>query len=278
MDKKYLFPDSLVLGDNGKNLYHFTSAESFFSIFNDLTLKFSSFKKLNDLNEANLCNFEFRSKDKILRDKLKRYIDDKCGIICFSQDYNEKGFSISGVNHPALWAHYANNTNGVCIVIDKDMFIKKNENILAKCFWRFESVDYEFVTAPNIDYNGEINSEFIENFYKTLFFIKHKNWQNEHEYRLFVMDCDEKMSINGCVKQVVLGNKFSNNEFWMRKLVDKIADPQDICFKKFELHNFAVAVSYPGGYMADTTLGVHRISTIIEKSIYNYKNFLNLNR
>lgn len=35
--------------DDG-TLFHFTSAESFFKILEDLTLKVSSFQKLNDLN------------------------------------------------------------------------------------------------------------------------------------------------------------------------------------------------------------------------------------
>lgn len=43
-----------------------------------------------------------------------------------------------GSNHPAMWAHYAQDSNGVCIVLDKNALLEKNENALSKVFYRFE--------------------------------------------------------------------------------------------------------------------------------------------
>ena len=206
----YLMPNFIDcrydhLTDIDNTLYHFTNTKSFFSILNDLTLKFSSFENLNDLNEANLRNFEFDSKYKLCRDEFKKYIDENCGIISFSQDYKKGKFIVNGVNHPALWAHYANNTDGVCIVIDKNLLIEKNKDILNKnnSFYCFESVTYGFNNAPKIDCKIESYLDFIRKNYKSLFFTKHEDWNNECEYRLFVTNCNVKISIEGCIKYIV---------------------------------------------------------------------------
>ena len=257
-----------------KTLYHFTSSKSFFLILDDLKLKISSFKNLNDLNEANLRNFEFQNKE--FRDELKEYIDNNCGIISFSQDYQIKGFPIKGINHPAMWAHYAGNSEGVCIAIDKDLFIKKNKNILSrkKSFYRFGSVRYRPINAPrNVVYNGEKLSEFIKKYYKSLFFLKHIDWQNEYEYRLFIIGNNEKLSIDGCIKYVVLGSKFYDNKKSMNELIDKITNAKSMCFRKFVPHSFAVAVYGIGGYRADGVLAVHGICDIIENKVSDYKDY-----
>ena len=56
----------------------------------------------------------------------EKYIKERCHLLCFSQNYDICGFGHEGTNHPAMWAHYAENSNGVCIVIDKEAFIQKN--------------------------------------------------------------------------------------------------------------------------------------------------------
>ena len=99
-------------------LLHFTSAKSFFKILEDLTLLPSLFTNLNDLNEGNVHNMCMNKNFLVMYDADK-YIKEKCRVLCFSQNYDIKGFGFSGVNHPAMWGHYADNSNGVCIAIDK---------------------------------------------------------------------------------------------------------------------------------------------------------------
>ena len=47
-----------------------------------------------------------------------------------------------------MWAHYAENSNGVCIVIDKETFIKKNKAILGSHFYKFEDIEYRLFNTP----------------------------------------------------------------------------------------------------------------------------------
>ena len=60
---------------------------------------------------------------------FKKYLSKYCKHLCFSSDYvlpiNGTDFYISGYNHPYMWAHYANRSTGVCLVLDKEKFIKE---------------------------------------------------------------------------------------------------------------------------------------------------------
>ena len=108
-------------------LFHFTKAESFFKIMEDMTLLPSSFEKLNDLNEGNIHNMGMNRNFMVMYN-AEKCIKEKCHIISFSQNYEINGYCIEGTNHPAMWGHYADNSNGVCIVINKDK-PKRNTNI-----------------------------------------------------------------------------------------------------------------------------------------------------
>lgn len=74
--------------------------------------------------------------------------------------------------------HYAENSNGVCIVIDKEAFVQNNSGILSSHFYRFEDVEYNLFNTPNddvINYKAKTAQEFINNNWKPLFFLKHKD-------------------------------------------------------------------------------------------------------
>lgn len=193
-------------------LFHYTKLDSLKKIMEDLTLKPSSFARLNDMNEGNVQNMCL-SHNFMVMYYAEEYIKKKCHIISFSQNYDIQGYGVEGTNHPAMWAHYADDSNGVCIVIDKDAFITKNNHVLSQHFYKVEDVEYSLFNTPeyeDINYEAKTPEEFIKNNWKSLFFLKHKDWANEDEHRLFIMDYDGKLSIDGCVKYIVLGRKI----FW----------------------------------------------------------------
>lgn len=114
-------------------LYHFTKFDSFLKILESMSLKLSSYKNLNDLNEANVANLNW-DKNIPVYAKLGPYIQEKCGLLCFSQNYQTEYGVQEGTNHPAMWAHYGENSEGVCIVIDKAKFIKTNKEVFDNHF------------------------------------------------------------------------------------------------------------------------------------------------
>lgn len=248
-------------------LFHYTSLESFKKILEDLTLLPSSFERLNDMNEGNVHNMNL-SQNFMVMYNTDKYIKEKCRIICFSQNYDIKGFGQEGTNHPAMWAHYADNSNGVCIVIDKEAFISKNKDIFENHFYKFEDVEYNLFNTPDdekIDFEAETEQEFIKKNWKPLFFLKHKDWENEDEHRLFIMDYDGKLSIDGCIKYIVLGRKLFLDNIRIKELLDIIVNPSSICYHKFTPHSFATMCYNSHGY--DTMDIASKILSVVMSNI-----------
>ena len=250
-------------------LFHYTKFEKFKLIMEDLTLLPSSFERLNDMNEGNVHNMNL-SQNFMVMYNTDKYIKEKCRIICFSQNYDIKGFGQEGTNHPAMWAHYADNSNGVCIVIDKEAFISKNKDILDNHFYKFEDVKYSLSNTPDdekIDYEAKTPEDFIIKNWQDLFFLKHKDWENEDEHRLFIMDYDGKLSIDGCIKYIVLGRKLFLDNTRIKELVDIIVNPSSICYHKFTPRSFASMCYNTHGY--DTMDIAFKILMIVKNNTSN---------
>ena len=248
-------------------LFHYTKFEKFKLIMEDLTLLPSSFERLNDMNEGNVHNMNL-SQNFMVMYNTDKYIKEKCRIICFSQNYDIKGFGQEGTNHPAMWAHYADNSNGVCIVIDKEAFISKNKDIFENHFYKFEDVEYNLFNTPDdekIDFEAETEQEFIKKNWKPLFFLKHKEWENEDEHRLFIMDYDGKLSIDGCIKYIVFGRKLFLDNIRIKELLDIIVNSSSICYHKFTPHSFATMCYNSHGY--DTMDIASKILSVVMSNI-----------
>lgn len=248
-------------------LFHYTNLESFKKILEDLTLLPSSFKRLNDMNEGNVRNMCLNHNFMVMY-KADEYIKDKCHIISFSQNYEINGLCYEGTNHPAMWAHYADNSNGVCIVIDKVAFIAKNKDIFDNYFYKFEDVEYNLFNTPDsekIDFEAETEYEFIKTNWKPLFFLKHKDWENEDEHRLFIMDYNGKLSIDGCIKYIVLGRNLFLDNVKIKELLDIIVNPSSICYQKFTPRSFASMCYNTHGY--DTMDIAFKIIMIVKDNI-----------
>lgn len=238
-------------------LFHFTSWENFKSIMCDLSLLPSSFGNLNDLNEANVNNMNMTENFMIMYD-AEKYIKERCRLLCFSQNYEINGIGQEGTNHPSMWAHYADNSNGVSIVIDKEEFIKRNKLILDTHYYQFENVSYSIFNTPDdeeIDYKAETPEEFIKNNWKGLFFLKHKDWENEDEHRLFIMDYDGKLSVDGCIKYIVLGRKVFLDRTKIKSIMDMVVDPCSACYHRFVPHSFATVSYNTSGYFTHEISG-----------------------
>ena len=231
-------------------LFHFTKWDNLKFIMDDLTLLPSSFGKLNDMNEGNVHNMNMNKNFMVMYD-AEKYIKECCRLLCFTQNYDIQGYGQEGTNHPAMWAHYADNSNGVCIVIDKETFIKKNRAILDAHYYQFEDVEYSMFNTPDedkINYEAKTSEEFIKNNWKGLFFLKHKDWENEDEHRLFIMDYDGKLSIDGCIKYIVLGRKIFLNNAKIKEIMDRVVEPTSACYRKFVPHSFATTCYDNHGY------------------------------
>ena len=264
---RYLYHNAELPARGDGALFHYTKYESFMKILEDLTLLPSSFGNLNDLNEGNVNNMNMNENFMVMYE-AERYIYERCHLLSFSQNYDIMGYVQEGTNHPAMWGHYAENSNGVCIVIDKEAFVQNNSGILSSHFYRFEDVEYGLFNTPDdemINYKAKTAQEFIKNNWKPLFFLKHKDWENEDEHRLFIMDYDGKFSIDGCIKYIVLGRKIFFNDTKIKEIMDRVVEPTSACFRKFVPHSFATTCYNRHGYF--TSEIASKIMKVVEQNI-----------
>ena len=276
----YLYYNNELPSRGDGTLFHFTSWKNFQLIMNDLSLLPSSFGNLNDLNEANVNNMNMTENFMVMYD-AEKYIKERCHLLCFSQNYEINGIGQEGSNHPAMWAHYAENSDGVCIVIDKEKFIKTNRQILDTHCYQFGGVSYSIINTlddEEIDYKVETPEEFIKNNWEGLFFLKHKDWENEDEHRLLIMDYEGKFRIDGCIKYIVLGRKVFLDNTKMKSIIDMVVDPSHPCYHRFIPHSFATVSYNTSGYFTHEISG-HIMQIVMANSdneLYaEYRRWLN---
>lgn len=252
-------------------LYHFTTAESLFKIVGNMTLRLSSFTLLNDLNEVELNCERGWGMDVI---NIQNFIREHCRLICFTQNYIQDGHSFcqSGCNHPRMWAQYADNSKGACIVINEKEFLKRNQKILASKFYRIDNVRY-----PLSLYNKDIKTHedekmFIMENYDHLFFNKYIDWGQEHERRLFGIDLPDFLSIKGCIEFICLGMRFSDEN--LSNLLHLIVSPGYESYLQLFPHDFAKQLNSNGRVIPIDYSG--RVHESILKSIGHTADYLNL--
>ena len=163
----YLYGNYEMQSPNDGALFHYTKLKNFLDIIKTMTLRSSTLCKMNDLNEANLDGLDW-SVDFMMMTKAEKYAREKCSVISFTKNYMTGPICEEGSNHPALWAHYAEDSNGICIVLDKESLLEINEQQLSKLLYKLEPVEYSLHCAPDDkiiqkDYKGV--EDFVQSNY-----------------------------------------------------------------------------------------------------------------
>ncbi|QGY00001.1 DUF2971 domain-containing protein [Roseovarius faecimaris] len=145
---------------NRSTLFYFTKAEHALTNLQHRRVKVSSFSKCNDLFE--LASFSMKSSEvRKEHEEWLQQVESNFGLICFSFNWR----------HPLMWAHYANNGSGVCMVF----------SVANECF---TSVEY----IPDREKRGE-NFSFPRPQNDSIFFDfcskKFSAWRYEQEARMF---------------------------------------------------------------------------------------------
>ena len=116
-------------------IYHYTSLDLFAEkIFPSLKLLMNKPHLVNDPIES---KFLFRLDNDNIYKKMgvspRLHLirqGKKYNIVCFSTDKKYRNSIVPGWGLPKMWTHYGNNHKGICIVINKERFIKQNEEII----------------------------------------------------------------------------------------------------------------------------------------------------
>lgn len=247
-----MLKDKLMQSMQGDDtlLYHYTSLSSACKILESGSLRLSNLTNTNDpLEFLSPENFGFSAWGNIdwkkvfheLRlsgQKRRNYVRMLCfckDLFCTPRDWkNEKNQDFSdnllfkGWARSRMWAQYADNHSGVCLVFDKEEF-QKSFNALA-------NKDIEILSDRSINYTNylteletsmeNINSgrktvDDYSNFYleddkQKFLFQKCQDYRDENEYRFCLINRalkspDEAMFVNygASLKAVILGQRFS---------------------------------------------------------------------
>jgi len=123
-----------------------------------------------------------------------------------------------------MWAHYGDNHKGICLEINKELFIKENSKKYDfNLFKEVEYFEFDRNNLPehkNIDHSimNEIGMEkYLKEYFRKehldfLFFTKNKEWESESEIRLLHFsdtDDNEYCTINKSLKNIHLGINFN---------------------------------------------------------------------
>lgn len=195
-------------------LYHYTTAEIAIDyILKDRRLKLGQYTNTNDPKETKAWrmsigappgkSLEGYSLDDI-SSNVSAALKSKANVLCFTADHSLSGNHIQdihrrGYGHPRMWAHYAGNHTGVCLI-----FLKSEiTNIITQGFSSTHTIYHGPVTycdrtiavdAFNSPYTVNVYEldqlgldEYVKRHvaihHRWLFFEKLKDWSGENEYR-----------------------------------------------------------------------------------------------
>ena len=141
-------------------LFHYTKAGIFESIINNQELWFNNIYKTNDPYENKKFDFYSKTEKKdISGEYVKINDDEEDAQVCFFQQLNRMKNRIvktisfccgdynvnplidnnrPGYFYPRMWAQYADNSKGVCLVSDKHKLLKELKRVLEKNYFIFD--------------------------------------------------------------------------------------------------------------------------------------------
>ena len=247
----YPYGTSEIPASNDGALFHFTRFESFIRIMETMTLRSSPLSEMNDLNEACLAFVDWDKEFRFYKD-AENHIKDECSVISFTRNYMTDGGCQEGSNHPAMWAHYGDNSNGVCIVFDQESLVENNKELLSNYFHKLEDINYLINCSPDDSItNAEYTSisDFVSKNYKELFFKKHTDWAYEKEARFLVEVPRIYLNIKGAIKYIVLGARISTCSEKLDRIIELMVSPGASGYHYLNLHSFAQMLPAGNGYL-----------------------------
>lgn len=222
-------------------LYHFTNAEALFKILKSMTLKLSSMSSVDDLNERCIC----------CRDdgwgingiNIEKYVERECKTLSFSRNYyegEERPSNVqSAINLPRMWAEYADKNKGACIIINERRFLEENQAVLKNTFYDISDIEYHTMLYDGNIVANDNPEQFVKQHYKHILFRKHKDWQGQHERRLFCLGGDIKyLSIAESLNGICLGANFDKNTEYMDILISTLINSSNQCYNRMPNINF----------------------------------------
>jgi hypothetical protein len=203
-------------------LYHFTKLSALLDdILPNQRLLMNYITKSNDPWENQLFSFETKWKSDpnskefnyfSLQSRLHEKIKLSSRMTSFSLSSRTNRSSNPGYNLSRMWAQYGDNHKGVCIILNKEDFLKENvkkidfkNRIQYKSEIRPPLLDEKYSRLEGYK-EIEIN-RIISKFRKEIFFTKLNDWKGENEFRIinYKKTSEEYCSIKNSLYGIILG-------------------------------------------------------------------------
>lgn len=216
-------------------LYHYTKLNTVKTILSNDCFKlfYQSFLHANDPKETKYWQFNTGGDQQTRFEKLlhERHICDTIKSHFASASFSLDDQDRQGAYKPRMWAQYADNHRGVCLVFDRDRLIgninkkiKSHEQVYSDCihYMDLSSSKYKPDELDDITMSDIVNerAERIEGeifssiqFRVPYLFRKDIDWRDENEYRIIVHNSSTG-EINECaidipclnaIREVVFG-------------------------------------------------------------------------
>ncbi|WP_212988557.1 DUF2971 domain-containing protein [Actinoplanes auranticolor] len=219
------------------DVFHYTGAEPAISgILRSGTLRLSPFESTNDLWESwplrpgisSSADAPDRGPERGHWDDIDRIIRLHAKVACLTQDYEiADAFgrdALRGWNRLATWNHYGAGHSGICLRFDRQALISSfTVAPVPGALLRFHGpVEYRGISPGvgpslvDLDQIEEFGLDAVATAYardnhQQLFFRKHRDWGNELEYRLVLIDrstLPAEIPIRDALTGVYLGVNF----------------------------------------------------------------------
>ncbi len=207
-------------------------------------LRLNCIKNMNDPSESLTYITDFYDKIVNSRHNSTYSLDDQFIASRFQNETKILSFSVDreveqeqikrvvkGFQLQRMWAQYADNSAGVCIVLDYDRFIEENRDILHSNKVCDDKVTYKLfhnqiipAQIHGIAVGSPVKStctcshvqqlQVNKSFVSRRFFEKNIDWEGESEYRFltFVPGKEEiTLSIESSIEKIILGINFSKH-------------------------------------------------------------------
>lgn len=202
--------------DASQYLYHYTSSTTAVDhILKSGLLRFGNYTRTNDPKETKTWQFSFGTNTnrdlgayKMTEESawLSSRLKSRARLLCFCMD----SAPLSGIHmtdifrrgfcKPRMWAQYASNHTGVCLVFDRELLSAAIEKQVAKSHLvlsgAVEYVDRGIASdlfkdqqyMINVDFLEEVGRDHyprhhLETHHRRLFFEKMMDWRDESEWR-----------------------------------------------------------------------------------------------
>lgn len=249
--------------DKKNLLYHYTTKDKAIQyILNDMKLKFSLFKDVNDPKEYMRRDIGFNYISEELHNSIGSYrrifnkiLLNDSRVLCFTEDSIDKRNKTEGKLYSRgffklrMWSQYGDGNKGICLGFDKDILLKKFKEISSskkyesKIYYTnstkdlFKSCYFNFKENNSKEFEQSMIDKHIKHYKKQLYFTKALDWKDENEYRLVLLNESTTeqvfIDISEALKVIVLGIDFPDVVY--KECIKKLINGKDIEVVKIDI-------------------------------------------